>query len=96
MGEHKQDKPDRFPERNRVIVPEKPKHPLDWNCTDCFHVTMDIRPGSKQMVCRAHPPVAQTLFGSRGEVMGIVSAQPPVSDGDWCSEFNARDITKTP
>jgi hypothetical protein len=78
MGEHK-DRDRHFPDRQRTVIPEKPKHPLGWACENCFHALKD--PASTQMVCCRHPPVAQIVS------TGIVSLHPPVSLGEWCGEF---------
>jgi hypothetical protein len=83
MGEHKieRDRP------NRVLEPERPKHPMGWSCVACFHVAKDNRPGSEAMKCCRYPPHAQAILGSRGEFMGTVSVSAPVTIHDWCGEF---------
>jgi hypothetical protein len=70
-------------ERTRFVVPEKPKHPLGWNCSNCFHVVKS--PDGKQMKCCAHPPYG-TMVNMQGG-MAAVSINPPVQDGEWCGEF---------
>jgi hypothetical protein len=87
MGEHKHEKPDRI----HLMTPEKPKHPLGWGCEDCFHVVKDSNPLSKQMICRAHPPIPQAIMASNGQLIGMMSFYPPVNQGEWCGEFNPRD-----
>jgi hypothetical protein len=88
MGEHKREKPDRI----QMMQPEKPRHPLGWACEDCLHVVKDSQPMSTAMKCTAHPPAAQALFNSMGQIAGAVSISPPVKEGEWCGEFNARDM----
>jgi hypothetical protein len=82
MGEHK------FPDRNRMIVPEKPKHPLGWSCASCFHVVKDPTPGSVAMKCTRYPPNTQALIGPQGQFQGTIGLSPPVTPNDWCGEFD--------
>jgi len=77
MGEHNQrDRPQRF------MIPEKPKHPLGWNCSNCFHVVKDSSPGSAALKCVRYPPEVHIMQ------QGMMSVYPPTTDGEWCGEFS--------
>jgi hypothetical protein len=73
-------------DRSRFIVPEKPKHPLGWNCSTCFHVVKDTTPNSKAMKCCRYPPRSEPAM-QQGQIVGWMSISPPVTEGDWCGEW---------
>ena len=73
-------------DRTRFVIPEKPKHPLGWDCETCFHCVKDHTPGSAAMKCTRYPPNPQAVMGP-GNTLQFLSIAPPVNKGEWCGEY---------